>query len=153
MVYSIKFLDHEVWEVMAKERKVKKVIEKPYCSGTMTRAGYWGFIRSALRQKSRWWKPIQDCKRSARRLNKSQNKRLKYEFLCSECGDWFPEKQVVVDHVKAAGSLNKPEDLPEFVTNLFCEVDNLIVMCKECHAPKTLADRARLKEERMKDNV
>ena len=28
----------------------------------MTEAAFWSMIRSALRQKSRWWKPIAECK-------------------------------------------------------------------------------------------
>ena len=43
-------------------------------AGTMTEAGFWSMIRSALRQKSRWWKPIAECKKLARRKSKSKNK-------------------------------------------------------------------------------
>ena len=39
-------------------------------AGTMTEAAFWSMIRSALRQKSRWWKPIAECKKLARRKSK-----------------------------------------------------------------------------------
>ena len=38
---------------------------KPRNAGTMTESAFWSFIRSALRQKSRWWKPITECKLKA----------------------------------------------------------------------------------------
>jgi 5-methylcytosine-specific restriction endonuclease McrA len=128
----------------AAPKKVSKrvLLEKPYCSGTMTNSGFWGFIRSALRQKSRWWKPITDCKIAARRLNKSNNKRLKYEYQCNTCRNWFPEKEIVVDHIVPAGTLTCYEDLPSFVKGLFCELEHLQVQCDDCHTVKTNVERA-----------
>jgi 5-methylcytosine-specific restriction endonuclease McrA len=107
----------------------------------MSEAAFWSFIRSALRQKSRWWKPISMCKLNARRLYKGPNKRQKYEYQCKKCKGWFPEKQINVDHVKPAGSLNSAQDLPGFVERLFCEQDNLQVLCTTCHDKKTLKEK------------
>ena len=104
-------------------KKVKKIIDKPYNHGTMTNAGFWGMIRAALRQKSRWWLPVSECKKLAKRKNQSSNRRIKFEYQCNICNDWFPEKLTSVDHIEEAGQLNKPDDLPGFVTRLFCEVD------------------------------
>jgi hypothetical protein len=47
-------------------------------AGTMTDAAFWGFIRSALRQKSRWWKPIGEAKAKAKRSYKGPLKRQKF---------------------------------------------------------------------------
>jgi 5-methylcytosine-specific restriction endonuclease McrA len=33
------------------------------------------------------------------------------------------------------------DDLPSFVSNLFCEADNLQVLCKSCHKTKTAEER------------
>ncbi len=129
--------------------KEKKIIEKPYNSGTMTTAGFFGFIRSCLRQKSRFWKPIQEAKKLARRKSQSSNKKLKFEYQCNECKNWFPEKEIDVDHLVEAGTLRDFSDLPQFVKNLFCEVGSLQILCKKsCHLAKTQAYRARIKAEK-----
>jgi len=110
-------------------------------AGTMTESAFWSFIRSALRQKSRWWKPITECKLKAKRAYKGPNKRQKFEYKCASCGNWFPEKQINVDHIKPAGSLNCAQDLPGFVERLFCEQDNLQVLCETCHDQKTKLEK------------
>jgi 5-methylcytosine-specific restriction endonuclease McrA len=57
------------------------------------------------------------------------------------CKNWFIEKKINVDHVVPAGSLNSSKDLPGFVDRLFCEVENLQVLCEKCHDKKTKADK------------
>ena len=109
--------------------------------GTMTESAFWSFIRSALRQKSRWWKPITECKMKARRAYKGPSKRQKFEYQCNSCKAWFPEKQINVDHIQPAGSLNCKEDLAGFVERLFCEQDNLQVLCESCHDIKTKLEK------------
>ena len=117
---------------MAKAVK-KQRVARTRGGNTMTEAEFWSFIRSALRQKSRWWPPITQAKLKARRPSKSKDKRLKYEYQCAICKKWFPEKQTHIDHIIPAGSLLAYEDLPGFVERLFCESDGLRVLCKPCH--------------------
>lgn len=125
-----------------KARKTAKPkVVKPRNAGTMTESAFWSFIRSALRQKSRWWKPITECKLKAKRVYKGPNKRQKFEYQCKTCKNWFPEKQINVDHIVPAGSLNCAEDLPGFVNRLFCEQENLQVLCTECHNEKTKLEK------------
>lgn len=126
---------------MAKTRKKKVTVAKPRCAGTMTESAFWSFIRSALRQKSRWWKPITLAKAKAKRPYKGPLKRQKYEYQCNKCKLWFPDKHVNVDHIEPAGSLNCSQDLPGFVERLFCEVDKLQVLCSECHNLKTKLEK------------
>jgi 5-methylcytosine-specific restriction endonuclease McrA len=127
-------------------RKKAAVVRKPRVvktrnAGTMTESAFWSFIRSALRQKSRWWKPITQTKMNARRAYKGPNKRQKFEYQCVHCTKWFPEKKINVDHIHPAGSLNCANDLPGFVERLFCESDNLQVLCESCHDVKTKLDK------------
>jgi 5-methylcytosine-specific restriction endonuclease McrA len=117
------------------------LVPKTRCDGTMSEAAFWSFIRSALRQKSRWWKPISICKLNARRDYTGPGKRQKYEYQCKKCKKWHPEKQINVDHIIPAGSLNCAQDLPLFVERLFCEQDNLQVLCVTCHDKKTLKEK------------
>jgi 5-methylcytosine-specific restriction endonuclease McrA len=126
---------------MAKAKIIKKTtrtkLPRERNAGTMTNAMFWSFIRSALRNKSRWWKPITQCRMSARRPYKGTNKRQKFEYQCNQCKNWFPDKQIAVDHKIPAGSLNSGDDLKGFVERLFCEVEHLQCLCSNCHDIKT----------------
>ena len=124
---------------MEKKKTIKKI--KPRCAGTMTESAFWSFIRSALRQKSRWWKPITIAKANAKRAYTGANKRQKFEYQCNVCKKWFPEKKINVDHIVPAGSLNCAEDLPGFVERLFCEVEHLQCICEKCHDVKTKKEK------------
>ena len=125
--------------------KKKATVRKPRANaapktrnnGTLTESAFWSFIRSGLRQKSRWWKPITQCKLNAKRDYTGPNKRQKFEYQCNSCKKWFADKNINVDHIHPAGSLNCANDLPGFVERLFCEVDNLQVLCTGCHNVKT----------------
>jgi len=123
-------------------KKVKKSrVEKPFNHGAMSVSGFWSFIRAALRQKSRWWKPILECKKAARRPYKGPLRRQKWEYKCAECGNYFPEKRISVDHIHPLGSLKDYSDLPHFVKTLFCEIENLQTLHDECHNKKTKLEK------------
>jgi hypothetical protein len=110
--------------------------EKPRNNGTMTEAAFWSFIRSTLRRKSMYWKPVSACKQAARRKYVGDNKRQKWEYQCAECLGWFSDKLIDVDHINECGTLNK-DTAGEFIERLFCEKEGLQVLCKECHKKKT----------------
>lgn len=123
-----------------KKRVVVAKKPKPRNGGTMTESGFWSFIRSTLRQKSRWWKPILQSKELAKRQYQGPNKKQKYEYQCNCCKQWYPAKDVNVDHIIPAGNLQSGKDLEGFVERLFCEVDNLQVLCISCHDMKSKND-------------
>lgn len=106
-------------------------------SGTMTESMFWSFLRSGLRQKSMFWKPIHEAKMASRRPYKGPNKRQKFEYYCNDCKKYYKEKEVIVDHIVEAGSLRCYEDLPGFVERLFCEKDGFQTLCLSCHHIKT----------------
>lgn len=125
---------------MAKTTK-KSRVPRTRNNGTMTEAAFWAFIRSALRNKSRYWKPITQAKMNARRLYSGTNKRQKFEYQCNHCKKWFAEKLINVDHIDPAGALSCANDVGPFIERLFCEIDNLQVLCEKCHNVKTQSER------------
>ena len=107
---------------------------------TWTEAKYWQFIRSALRQATMRYPVIQNFKKKG--LRSVTGKRHKFEYQCVECKKWFMDKEISVDHIVPAGSLKTYDDLPGFVERLFCEEDNLQILCKDkCHQAKTNKER------------
>jgi len=132
---------------MAKTKIIKRAtrtkLPRERNAGTMTNAMFWSFIRSALRNKSRWWKPITQCRMSSRRAYKGTNKRQKFEYQCNQCKNWFPDKEIAVDHKIPAGSLNSGDDLKGFVERLFCEEKHLQCLCSGCHDVKTKLEKTK----------
>jgi len=118
-------------------------IDKPYCNGTWSRAKYFGFIRSALRQATMRFPVKQMVLVENRRPYNGEDKRTKWEYECLHCKHWLKRKDVEVDHIKPAGTLTCYEDLPRFVRNLYCEKDNLRILCCQCHAIVTNEQRSK----------
>ena len=102
---------------------------------------YFSFIRSMLRRGFTKYPVKYQVKNSASRPYKGSDKRRKKEYKCNVCKGWFADKDVAVDHIKPCGSLKSYEDLPAFVSTLFCEEDNLQVICSACHSVKTQEER------------
>lgn len=114
----------------------KKLLDRPYCSGTMTRAGFFGMIRSALRRLSIRWKPRNEYLISVRRP-KINGGRSKFEYQCESCAGWFIRASIEVDHKVPCGSLKDFEDIGPFVKRLLCEKDGFRILCKTCHVKHT----------------
>ena len=112
----------------------KKLLPRPYNSGTWTHARFFGFLRSGLRRMSLRWAPKSEALRGVRRPSKSANKRLKWQYRCDGCGAWCAGSDVAVHHKQACGELRAFSDLPGFVERLFCEREGFIVLCGACHA-------------------
>ena len=121
---------------------------KVRCNGTMTEEEFLRWIRSALRSKFLRWPPRSKALDLAKIDYVGDNKRRKNSWVCAKCSLSFSSKEVEVDHFpKAAGELKELQQLPEFANNLFCEIDNLRVLCKDCHSIHTLSQRKGITEE------
>jgi hypothetical protein len=122
--------------------------ERPRASGTWTESRYWSFIRSNLRKAWSKYPVRHKVKAKAKReIAKSKRKgRRRFEYQCNGCKKWFYSEDVSIDHINPVGSLKCADDLPAFVENLFCEEDNLQVLCNEkCHYTKTQEERKNAK--------
>lgn len=109
---------------------------------TWTESRYWSAVRSTLRRGFRYWKPIMDAKKAARRSYTGMNKRQKWESQCAHCKKWFKESETEVDHIIPCGSLKGPEDLVPFLERLTTE-DGFQVLCKPCHQKKTNEEKGK----------
>lgn len=119
-------------------------------NGTFSESQYFQKIRSALRNGFRYYKPMMQALELASRPNQSSNTRLKKEYLCNECENWFPRKAVQVDHKIACGSLSCYEDIVPFIKRLTAEnVSDYQILCSSCHSIKT----AQEKEERKNGKI
>ena len=103
-----------------------------------------GFITSVIRGGFRRWPPkfvvLSEAKRG-KKINSSSG-RLAEHFECSSCKESFPAKEVQVDHIEPVVD---PKvgfvDWDTFISRLFCEAENLQVLCKPCHLSKTKLEK------------
>lgn len=111
-----------------------------YNNGEWTLARFNSFITSILRSGSRRWGPkfaTLAAAKQGKRINPSSG-RLAEHYKCASCLGDFPAKQVQVDHIIPMGVGRSWDD---FINELYCEADNLQVLCKECHSVKTKLER------------
>lgn len=116
---------------------------KTRCNNQWTEARYRSFIISALRQATRRWAPISQTQKDAR-VSRGV-------YKCAGCGEHVPAsikegtkrvKNVFVDHIEP---IVDPEvgfvSWDEYIERMFCEQDNLQLLCKACHDVKSTEER------------
>lgn len=127
---------------MARKKVAKPRVPRTHGGGTWTESQYFGFIRGVLRKGASRYPVKFQVKEKARRIKPAGTPgRHRFEYQCASCLNWFQDKDVEVDHIVSAGSLKTYADIPGFVERLFCEEDNLQLLCKGCHREKTNEER------------
>ena len=122
-------------------------IPRTRAGGKFTEARYWSFIRGALRSASLKYPSKYAALAAAKRAKpKGSVGTHRFVYICAACQQTHPSNEVQVDHIEPCGSLKSYEDLPGFAERLFCEPEDLQVLCKPCHQNKTNADRKAAKE-------
>jgi len=132
---------------------------KTRCSGAWTEAKFMSFIKNNLRSATRKWAPIQQCKKRAH-IKRG-------EYKCDSCGEivnptYYNEEKrvrtrnVFVDHIDPIVDPNVGfTTWDDIINNMFCELDNLQLLCGKCHEVKSKQEielaKARRKKE--KENV
>ena len=128
---------------------------KTRCSGEWTEARYRTFVKGALRQATMKWKPIQDCKKNAR-VRRGW-------YLCACCKEEIPAtivinrkrvKNSIVDHINP---IVPPETgfttWDECIERMFCEEDNLQLVCHACHQVKCNEEKEITKARKAKEKL
>jgi 5-methylcytosine-specific restriction endonuclease McrA len=126
--------------------------EKNRCGGRWTQARFNSFIKSLLRSGTRRWAPISDVKKRAR------VRRGVYKCEC--CGTEGPAtirvdgkkmNNAVVDHIHPIIDPSTGfTTWDDCIERMFCEEDNLQLLCHVCHTEKSNEERALAKERRAK---
>jgi len=108
-------------------------------------SAYWNWIRGQLRRASSRY-PIKNAfiRDNRHRLDggyyKNGKKKTMWGGVCNECSGSFKMKELAVDHIEPAGSMNSPDQLEAYITRLFCSYDNFQFLCTTCHEIKTYQD-------------
>ncbi|MGJ8839566.1 HNH endonuclease, partial [Salmonella enterica subsp. enterica serovar Kentucky] len=123
--------------------------------GQWTEARFNSFIKSALRGATRKWAPIQEALKDAR-VERGY-------YKCNACKAKIPAtikegrkrtKNAIVDHIEP---IIDPTvgftTWDECIERMFCEKQNLQVLCKKCHDVKCAEERALEKARRAKEKA
>ncbi len=120
----------------------KPGVKLTHNDGWMTESAFFGLIRSALRLASKYWKPKLAALAVRERAYTGTNKRIKREYQCEHCSEWFVRAKIEVNHKVPCGSLTCFEDLPGFCKRLFIEgTEGWEVLCLACHQICTNEER------------
>lgn len=71
------------------------------------------------------------------------------QYRCKDCRKPFGPKKVQVDHIDPVvpiGTMSKNMSWDQLVSRIFCDVDNLQVLCKDCHTKKSQKESKLRKE-------
>jgi 5-methylcytosine-specific restriction endonuclease McrA len=99
-----------------------------------------GVLRAGVRKWEQFW----DAKKEAsvgRMVNQKTGRQAEH-FRCAGCDGLFTSREIQVDHIDpvvepAVGFV----DWDTAIDRMFCEADNLQVLCTECHREKTNRER------------
>ncbi len=122
---------------------------RSYNGGEWTEARFKSFVVSALRTATQRWPPkyaVLDAAFTERKTNVKTGKLAKH-FQCNECKKEFVAKEVQVDHKKPAVDPKKGwQGWDTFIDRLFCEEQNLQVLCVSCHKVKSALEKEQRKK-------
>jgi len=115
------------------------------------------YILNLLREGTVQWQGRSKClerfrKKVFERMSLKGKPIYKFFWTCALCSkDYRNISDVQVDHIYEVGSYKG--DLHDYISRLYCDQDNLQVLCVYCHQVKTSNFNATLRLERKKKNV
>lgn len=99
---------------------------------------YFKYVKSQLR---RIWSWSPERKAAKKRALVTKDGRGNELFRCERCNaSPLTRKQVDIDHIDEADNVGEWKGWDDFITKLFCPADGLMVLCKTCHAAKTVVN-------------
>jgi hypothetical protein len=93
-----------------------------------------------LRGLSLKWRGRSECFKASKRENrvvghyKNGKPKTHVHYQCNGCKEMFRPQSLEVDHIDEVGSF---KDWDTYIERLFCEADNLQLLCVKCHKKKT----------------
>ena len=115
-----------------------------YNGGLWTPQRFKAWLVGVLRRSVSRWQPKQEALKDAcvgQLTNKRTGRQAKH-YLCVACGGLFIARDVQVDHIEpVVDPFVGFVDWETFIDRLFCEKENLQVLCKPCHKEKTAEER------------
>ena len=132
---------------------------KPHNSGQWTEARMRSFVMSALR-KARWPVKYETIREAYVKngINPATGRKCKLH-KCESCGNLFPQKEMAADHISPCVPINGfggekflGYNWTELVQRLFCEIDGLQALCRECHKTKTKEERSERDRHKRRDD-
>lgn len=90
------------------------------------------YIINVLRRGSYRYRPRNDCLKASK---------IDYnQYKCARCDGVFTRKEVQIDHIRGVVGPEGFTTFDEYITRLFCPLEELQTMCKVCHKEKTLTE-------------
>jgi len=131
--------------------------EKTRCGGTMTEAQFNSMIKSLLRAGSRRWAPISQCDRNATvRRGVRRCAGCQEEVKVTTVIDGKRKKNTSIDHIVPIVPVTGFRSWDEVIENMFCEIEELQLLCLPCHKEKSkleTAERAAARRAKKKKEV
>lgn len=120
-------------------------------NGEWTEGRYRSFITSTLRGGMRRWPPKWVALKEAyvgKKINKKTGKQAMH-YKCASCKKDYVAKDVQVDHVNpVVDPTTGFVSWDVYIDRLFCERENLQVLCSTCHKKKTAEEKVDAKRGR-----
>lgn len=114
--------------------------------GKWTDAKFNSFIKSVLRSGSHKWPPKWEVRKRAwveRGIYKCAGYERRAHNVPASIGGKGKKRSnnVFVDHIIPVGGPGDDGGWNSVISRLYCEIDGLQVLCKECHDGKTKSER------------
>lgn len=101
----------------------------------------YAFAKAALRRVSSWWWAMSEAMDRA--------KVARGLYACAMCHEHFKKKEVQRDHISPVVSTDGVKnDMNSYIETLFCEPENIQILCKPCHLTKSAVENEQRKEHR-----
>lgn len=94
----------------------------------------YAFAKSVLRRASRMW--------YANKEVEAKHRVSRGVYFCGICGGHFKKKDMEKDHINpVVNTEGKKADMNTFVENLFCDTENMQMLCIPCHDQKSQTEQ------------